>query len=245
MGLRGVVATAVLLLAGAQIGTPAAEPYRVENVVEGGRITGRVLLGAASPRAALLYVAKDHAVCGTGTRQVPIVRNNGEALLDAVVYIERIASGKPFRAAARKVTINQAGCHFVPNVTVLANGGVLEAINSDPVLHNIHVYALGNNLRHSVFYVSQPQRGDITSTAIALPEAGALLVSCDAHQFMRAHVLVVNNPYYAQVDSGGDFSLDEVPPGNYEVTVWHHALGRRTSRAEVKPGRTTTIRPSF
>ncbi len=133
----------------------------------------------------------------------------------------------------------------MPHVTVLANGGVLEAINSDPVLHNIHVYALRNSLRHSILYVSQPQRGDITSTTIALPETGALLVSCDAHQFMRAHVLVVNNPYYAQVDSGGDFSLDEVPPGSYEVTVWHPALGRRSSRIEVKPGSTTTIRQSF
>ena len=187
-------------------------------------------------------MAKDQAVCGTGTRRVPIVRNNGEALLDAVVFIERIEHGKPFRAAARKVTINQAGCHFVPNVTVLANGGVLEAINSDPVLHNIHVFALHNNLRHSVFYVSQPQRGDITSETIALKEPGALLVSCDAHQFMRAHVLVVGNPYYAKVDSGGDFSLDQVPPGSYDVTVWHRALGRRTSRIEVRPGSNTEIR---
>ncbi len=253
MGLRGGALTAALLLAGgltwgavgAQIEDRAPEAYRAETVVNGGRIAGRVLLGSASPRSALLYVAKDQAVCGTGTRRVPIVRSNGEALLDAVVYIERIERGKPFRAAARKVTINQASCHFMPHVTVLANGGVLEAINSDPVLHNIQVFALRNTLRQSIFYVSQPQRGDITSKTIALEETGPLLVSCDAHQFMRAHVLVVGNPYYAKVDSGGDFSLDDVPPGSYVVKVWHHALGSRTRHVEVSSGSTTEIRLSY
>jgi hypothetical protein len=38
---------------------------------------------------------------------------------------------------------------------------------------------------------------------------------------MLGFVYVVDSPYYAQADGGGAFSMKGVPPGDYEIEVWH------------------------
>ena len=37
---------------------------------------------------------------------------------------------------------------------------------------------------------------------------------------MRAYLFVDDHPYYARTDSDGRFSLNQVPPGRYQVVCW-------------------------
>ncbi|NIR59986.1 MAG: hypothetical protein GWO02_10890, partial [Gammaproteobacteria bacterium] len=185
-------------------------------------------------------------VCGPEWRDLSLVRANGDALIDAVVYLEDIERGKPFSAAAKKVTINQKACTFEPYLSVMANSGELEAVNSDPVLHNIHVYELTTGgVRRTVMNVSQPERGDIVAKRITLAQGRALKVECDAHDFMHAWVFVARNPYYAVVDREGRFQIDDVPPGDYIVRVWHGSLGIRGVRVTVPAGDSVSLHLSF
>ena len=193
----------------------------------GATITGRIGLGRAEPWVDQLIIAKNRDVCGSGIRDVYVVRANGDALLDAVVYLENVVGGKRFRAAAKKITIDQKRCVFVPRLSVLANGGVLEAINSDPVLHNIHVYEVTGRARQTVMNVSQPEKGNIATKRIRLRSGTAMKLECDAHDFMHAHIFVARNPYYAVVDENGAYEIDAVPPGRYTIAVWHGDLGTR------------------
>jgi hypothetical protein len=232
---------AILALGLWLVSLDAYADYEATAVANAGVIEGKVLLGNAAPRIQRYLISKNLEACGPEERDVPLVRANGDALIDVVVYLDEIERGKPFRAAAKKVTINQKGCAFEPYLSVMANGGELEAVNSDSVLHNIHVYDLTGGVRHTVMNVSQPERGDIVAKRIDLPQAHVLKVECDAHDFMHAWVFIARNPYYAIVDREGHFRISDVPPGDYVVRAWHGTLGIRAVRVTVPAAGTVSL----
>jgi len=230
-----------VLTAAAVFAPDATAAYEEIEVTNGGMIVGNVDIGSARPRTARKIVSKNVEVCGEGTREVPLVRANGEALLDAVVYLDRVPRGKPFPAATKKITINQKRCAFDPYLSVLAEGGELEAVNSDPILHNIHTYEVVGPLRRTVMNVSQPEFGNIVTKKISLPEGVGMRVECDAHNFMLGFVFVARNPYFAVVDHRGRFEIRDVPPGKYTIRVWHGVLGNRKAKISVRRADTTSI----
>lgn len=234
-GQRRLRAVAIALSVLAAWGLPnmakAAELAANGNT---GGIDGQVFLGTANPRTVTHKVFKDNLICGVATRNLSVVRANGEALLDAVVFVENAAQDKPFPASARKVTVNQENCAFSPYLSVLALGGELEIINSDPILHNIHAYEQINAMERTMFSVSQPQRGDITHHNVE--DGRALRLTCDAHNFMLGYVFVADNPYYDVVNDEGGFRITGLPTGTYTVSVWHGVLGIISKTVTVPAG---------
>jgi hypothetical protein len=54
-----------------------------------------------------------------------------------------------------------------------------------------------------------------------LKENGVVeLTSAAGYYWMRAYLFVDDHPYYARTDKEGRFSLNQVPPGRYEVVCW-------------------------
>src|SRR5262249_53577683 len=47
------------------------------------------------------------------------------------------------------------------------------------------------------------------------------LLSGAGHYWMRAHLFVVEHPYYTTTDATGRFTLPQVPPGDYQLVCWH------------------------
>jgi hypothetical protein len=224
-------------------GSPAGagEHYRESPVEQGGTVTGRVFASRAAQKVERFIVPKQTDICGGNYRDSPIVTIHAGVLRHVVVYLEDVPEGKPFRAAAKKVTINQAGCWFVPFLSVLMDGGELEAVNSDPLLHNIHIYEILRQGRSTIANVSQPRKGDILTMSVHLDEGRALKVECDAHDFMHAFVFVADHPYYALAGPDGSFEITDVPPGRYDIHAWHPYLGERMKVIEVGPASNTEI----
>jgi hypothetical protein len=52
---------------------------------------------------------------------------------------------------------------------------------------------------------------------------------------MEAFVGVTAHPYHAVTDQSGNFTLTNVPPGDYEVEAWHEDFGVQTGRVTVPP----------
>ncbi|MBT4934098.1 MAG: hypothetical protein HOL66_12880 [Rhodospirillaceae bacterium] len=212
-----------------------ARAYELKQPVDSGSIRGKVHIGNAIPLVKRMQIFKDQKICGTKHRDIPLVQASGDGLLNTVVYLEDISSGKPFRAASKKITVNQLGCRFIPHLSVMANGGEIEIINSDTILHNIHTYEMVGPANFSAFSVSQPQRGDIVTKRIELKRSVGMRIMCDAHDFMRGFVFVARNPYYAIVDGDGEFFIDNVPPGTYAIKSWHGTLGEKQASVSIQP----------
>ena len=219
-------------------GADAAKKYKEVDVANGGTITGKVLLGGAKVESQFFTISKNPEVCGHGSRTVEWVRANGEALLDTVVYLEKVTEGKPFEASSKNIVMDQKGCRFLPFIQVMINGGQLEAKNSDPVLHNIHTYELIKKARRTVMNVSQPDRSNVVDKKVKLRKGVAMKIECDAHDFMHAWVFVARNPYYALVDDNGAFTITGVPPGKYVIKAWHGRLGEQETTVDVGAGGT-------
>jgi hypothetical protein len=41
---------------------------------------------------------------------------------------------------------------------------------------------------------------------------------------MSGFILVVPTPYYAESDAGGDYKIENVPDGSYNVTAWREGM---------------------
>lgn len=215
--------------------------YDVVPVDNGGHISGKITFLGADPAPRQYIVAKDADTCGTGTRSIDFVRVNNGALMDTVVYLYTIKSGKDFPAGIDNTELNQEKCAFKPFLGVMKDGGQLMVRNSDPVLHNIHTYEIIGRAKKTVFNISQP--GDLKNLRkqVSLKRGNAMKVECDAHDFMHSFTFVAKNPYFAVVGEDGGFGIDDVPPGRYEIRAWHGTLGEKKATVTVEAGGATRI----
>jgi hypothetical protein len=104
----------------------------------------------------------------------------------------------------------------------------------------------GDNLFHNVFSYSRPKRFDLgryprgEAKTVVFDKPGYVKVLCEVHKWMRAGVLVVDNPYYAVVETSGRVKLDGVPPGRYTLVL--ETFDRRAQAiVDVAPGVTARV----
>ncbi len=61
----------------------------------------------------------------------------------------------------------------------------------------------------------RPQSRTLTNAGVVELSSGA------GHFWMRGYLFVLDHPYVTQTDAQGNFKLSQVPPGTYELVVWH------------------------
>src|SRR6266850_4717769 len=205
---------------------PAVSPvagYEAIQVADGGSISGSITVSGSIPKLPPRALNKDPNVCGMGTRESQeLMVNNAGGLRNAIVIVEGVRRGKAIPAAAETTQIDQAKCEYAPHVQVMRVNTEISVLNSDPILHNIHLYQNDESL----FNIAQPVKGPVNKHK--LEKVGFVYAECDVHGWMRGHVAVVDNPYYAVTDESGKFSIPDLPPGMYKVRVWHEYLGEKT-----------------
>ncbi len=231
--------TALVLATASAMTIPALAGYKVIDVKNGGTITGKVKFTGKDPAPVVYKVTKDTSTCGTDSRTIDFVDVKDGALRNAVVFLEKVKAGKKFEKIDNKV--NQKGCEFTPYMSVMTNNAQFEAVNSDPVLHNIHTYEIMGRAKKTVMNVSQPKQGAVTKKKIKLKRGAGMKLECDAHDFMHGFVFVAKNPYYAIVSEDGTYSIKDVPPGKYKIKAWHGTLGEQKAKVDVKAGETAHI----
>ena len=50
---------------------------------------------------------------------------------------------------------------------------------------------------------------------------------------MEAYVIVLHNPYFALTDIEGNFTIQNVPPGDYTLKVWNKKLQAKEEQITV------------
>jgi plastocyanin len=194
------------------------------RAVFAGDISGTVKFKGTLPKPKMLKPTKDTHVCGT--KEYPseeLIVGADDGIKNAVVYIEKA----PTKATPQNTRLDQKGCVFLPHVSVTTVGSTLTLANSDPVLHNVHLYCLKNSPAN----LSIPKGGKPASKKVTFSEE--IKIGCDVHKWMSAWIVVRDNPYYAITDAGGKYTIKGVPAGSYKLVIWHETLGKKTVDVKV------------
>ena len=195
------------------------EAYKPMKVNNGGTISGVVKFEGDVPEKKALEITKDEKVCGADPKfDESLVVGEGNALKNTIVYLIDISAGKDLDKKA-KTEIDQKGCKFTPHVQIVPVGARLTMLNSDKIMHNVHIF--GNNP------VNKPQpktRRKMPLKAVKEAE-GPVSVKCDIHGWMSAWIAYVPHPYFAVTNEKGEFTLEDVPAGEYKLGYWHEACG--------------------
>ncbi len=206
-------------------------------------------------------VEADEVQTGAITGQIAFAIAPSDAFFeptDAVVYLagEGLADA-PGAASVepRAPVLNQIDYTFVPRVLAVVAGAEVGFHNGDSELHNIHTSAgvrsanrgvrstnRGVRSANRMFNRSQLPGSTFTQT---FEQPDSILVRCDIHSQMIAHILVLPNVFYAMPAEDGSYSLSGVPPGRYELTVWHEFFGEVTVPVDVESGGISPVDVTF
>ncbi len=121
--------------------------------------------------------------------------------------------------------MDQLGSVFHPAVLLVGAGEPVEFINSEDVFHNVRV--VDGESGETEFNVASPA---FVSYQHTFPAPGVFDVGCDIHPAMAAFIVVSSTPYAVVADANGTFSLPDVPPGSYKLSVWHLEPEHRSER---------------
>jgi plastocyanin len=183
-------------------------------------LTGVVLLGStlAAGQASL-------------KARIELTRNGHPAkdASNAVVWLTPVGgSSEPPRQEASTIPkLIQKNKSFHPSLLVIPVGGKVEFPNQDPIFHN--VFSLFEGKR---FDLGLYESG--TTRFVQFDKPGISYIFCNIHAEMSAVIITLNTPYYGISDSRGEVIIGHVPPGRYDVQVFHtsvapevlHALNR-------------------
>jgi plastocyanin len=211
--------------------------YEEIVVKDGAKIRGDVKVEGMLPKLKPLQITKYKEVCKDVPNESLIV-GPAQGLRYAVVTLEGVGKGK----AVEKETVHELDnikCRFSPHVQAASVGQFVVIKNSDPILHTAH----------ALFTNEQPQfnvglyPGRVTRKPLIAP--GIVKVRCEVHPWMTAYIVVTEHPYHAISDIYGEYELTDIPPGTYQLKVWHESLGTQEKRIEVKPAVTQKIDFTF
>ncbi len=152
---------------------------------------------------------------------------------NAIVYAERNPKGSPATPKAGAV-MDQLNLTFVPHVLPVLVGTKVSFPNSDEV-------------RHNVFSPSAPKRFNLgtypkgLSREVVFDKPGEVALLCNVHAEMSAYVLVLETPYFTVSAKDGSYTLKDLPPGTYTVTVWHERFKSTSAPVEVKGSETVPL----
>jgi plastocyanin len=145
---------------------------------------------------------------------------------NSVVYVDTIA-GKSFPAPAKSVLMGQRGLAFVPHLLVIQEGTTVDFQNDDSVQHNVFWPSVGGSKKDGHNMGTWPQ-GD--NRSFKFDHAGVVPLLCNVHSEMSGFIIVSPTPYFAQTDSAGNFKIENVPDGKYNVVAWHEG-----GKPQIKP----------
>ncbi len=217
---------ALLLLAGCSARAPE-QPARPAAKL--GTIRGTVSFAGTPPARTPLKGGLADPACPQQLEDEDVLVADHK-VENAVVYLD----GAPKTAAPpQPVIISQESCMYRPRVQGAVVGQPVRILNLDHAVHHAHPFK-GTS---TAFGQAQPP----TANDGALPPSftasvGVVKLRCDVHQWMNGYLFVRDNRYFAVTDAHGAFTIDQVPPGDYELRTWHERFGERRQQVTVRAG---------
>jgi len=163
----------------------------------------------------LVFMSLYSASVSAGSLNATVSENGQGNLENAVVYaIPTEGLSSAVTSSGNTKTIDQIDKEFVPSIAVFQTGVTVQFPNHDNVRH--HVYSFSPAKTFEI-----PLYKGIPAEPVKFDEAGVITLGCNIHDWMTAHILITDTPYFGLSDSSGNVELTGLPNGAYDVYVWH------------------------
>jgi len=110
--------------------------------------------------------------------------------------------------------LEQKNKAFHPSLVVVPVGGKVEFPNHDPFFHN--VFSLYEGKRFDLHLYESG-----AAPVVRFDRVGVSYIFCNIHPQMSAVVVALSTPYYGISGTNGEITIANVPPGRYEMHVFH------------------------
>ena len=169
----------------------------------------------ALPAVVLLMSMALRAAAGDLTVQID--DGHGHPASDAVVTLRSDNAQRAEARAPETKIVDQRDETFIPYVEIFRPGDSVVFRNSDTTRHHVYSFAPAKSFE----FVIAP--GD-SAPPVVLDRAGEIPVGCNIHDQMITHLYVSDAPWIARTKADGRATFDNLPPGTYQVDVWHPQL---------------------
>jgi plastocyanin len=155
----------------------------------------------------------------TVTGKLELFREGSASLQDSssgVVWLTRIGeTGEPpAPSSLPKLQLVQKNKSFNPHLVVVQVGSSVAFPNKDPFFHNVFSLFEGKRFDLGLYEAG-------TSRTVIFDRQGVSYIFCNIHPEMSGVVVALKTPYYGISDARGSVTIPDVPPGRYELHVWH------------------------
>ncbi len=171
-------------------------------------------------RLALLAFLSSAAAGHAASVNVAVTDPAGNPLADAVVMLEPTGAHLPVKPM-QGAQIVQHDLQFNPSVSVVTVGTPVMFPNQDTVRHHVYSYSAAKTFQIKLY-------AGVPHTPIVFDKPGVAVLGCNIHDSMVAWVVVTDTPLWARSAAAGVAKVLDVPPGSYQLHVWHSSLSEAT-----------------
>lgn len=177
------------------------------------------------------------------------VWGENDTVENVLVHVTAGLPEQKWDAPKEDVILAIEGCRFYPHVTVMRQGQVIDFQSRDRTLHHTTVQS---KLTPPIQFNHPVPGAPLMSWWMPeKPELG-IYVKCDVHAWMNGYIHAMSHPFYDLTGEQGSFIIGDLPPGEYELSLWHEVKAFRDSvvpiKVKIEPGKTTrvdfTIKPA-
>lgn len=161
----------------------------------------------------------------SGDVQSIVKDSKGKPVEDAVVFAISLPGGMELPPPI-PVVIDQVDKEFYPYVTPVQIGAELSFPNNDEIRHHVYSFSPAKTFELPLY---PPGKGK--EQTLIFDQAGVVVLGCNIHDWMKAYVYVLETPFFAKTDTDGKTSVSGLPPGDYELRIWHPRI-KKSSEAQ-------------
>jgi plastocyanin len=174
-----------------------------------------MLLWSAAPgfAAELRVLVKDH---------------HGKLVADAVVLATPLEPKSALHSKPPPDAVDQVDKQFVPYVKPVFVGTRVQFPNSDNIRHQVYSFSPAKRFE-------LPLYGGTDAPPVVFDKPGVVVLGCNIHDWMVGYIYVSDTPFFAKTEVTGIATIDDMPPGEYSLRVWHPSLehGEETMTRQV------------